>query len=1094
MVAAAWKNPSGSAAAQETRHQQGTLETTPTASPRVDAGESSAAAAAKQILQSAGVEGGLVVHLGCGDGRLTAALRVDERYLVQGLDSDATDVEQAREYVRSLGIYGVVSVDRLAGPRLPYAENLVKLLVVEELGEVSMDEVMRVLTPGGVVMVRQGDEWKKSVKPYAEDTDDWTHYLHDASGNAVAADLQVGPPRHMRWTAEPVWGRSHEFNPSLNALVMADGRMYYIYDDGMIGLTDLRFPARWSLYARDAFSGKLLWKRPVPGWGYREWNTRGMWSAPLTLNRRMVTDGKRVFVTLGYQAPVSVLDAATGEPLRTIAGSLGTDEMVLADGVLLLCVRDELSVAQPPDSPPNRRLNPHEFTIGPPGLATIVAVDAVSGRELWRSGAQPVVVLTLAALDGRVCYSDRQEIVCLDLKTGRKRWSTPCRAPGGSRHSGGTLVMHEDVVLFTAAEGITALGAESGEKLWTGPKVSGPGITHPADLFVADGLVWGGDEPGMHSRQRTAVRREGRDPRTGQVRRAVEVAQLLSPLHHVRCYRSKATDRFLLLTKRGVEFLDLQGDQHMRNDWLRAMCHYGFVPAYGLLYVPPSHCFCYPGVRMNGFLALAARRPEAAGDGVRYSEGNETVRSEQRLEKGPAFGRVSAELAAVPVGLAHEEWPTYRHDPWRSGHTKTPVSTKLQRAWQVDLGGKLTPPVLAGGRLYLSEVDAHRVCCLDAAAGELQWSFTAGGRVDSPPTICTFAGSSPDEPAQRLVLFGCRDGWVYCLSADGELVWRFRAAPEDRRIVAGDQVESVWPVPGSVLVLDGVAYMAAGRSSFLDGGIHLYGLKPQTGEVLCRTKVEGPWPDVQSDVGRPFDMDGAKSDILVTDGTHLFMYQMVFDKKLGDVTPPRASTLGDRITGRHLIATGGFLQDVWFDRTYWSYSNRWPGFYFANDAPKAGQILVFDEETTYGLHVFTKRLRLSPVFNAGGEGYELFADDNDNEPVLAPNSIDREKGPGFSRAEPPKWSRQIRLRARALVLAGEKLFMAGPPDAVSRDDPYAAFDGRLGARLWVVAAAHGEKLADYPLDGQPAFDGLIAAGGRLYLVTTDGRLMCFAGE
>ena len=32
---------------------------------------------ARQILDAAGVKGGLVVHLGCGDGALTAALRAD---------------------------------------------------------------------------------------------------------------------------------------------------------------------------------------------------------------------------------------------------------------------------------------------------------------------------------------------------------------------------------------------------------------------------------------------------------------------------------------------------------------------------------------------------------------------------------------------------------------------------------------------------------------------------------------------------------------------------------------------------------------------------------------------------------------------------------------------------------------------------------------------------------------------------------------------------------------------------------------------------------------------------------------------------------
>lgn len=41
---------------------------------------------ARDILDATGVKGGLIVHLGCGDGKLTAALRVNDRYLVHGLD------------------------------------------------------------------------------------------------------------------------------------------------------------------------------------------------------------------------------------------------------------------------------------------------------------------------------------------------------------------------------------------------------------------------------------------------------------------------------------------------------------------------------------------------------------------------------------------------------------------------------------------------------------------------------------------------------------------------------------------------------------------------------------------------------------------------------------------------------------------------------------------------------------------------------------------------------------------------------------------------------------------------------------------------
>ncbi len=1038
---------------------------------------SPAGQAAKEILDLAGVKGGLVVHLGCGGGQLTAALRAGDGFLVQGLDTDPRAVNAARGQILSKGLYGPVSVSTFDGERLPYADDLVQLVVVDKPGDVAMDEVLRVLCPGGVACVEEDGAWKKTVKPQPRDIDDWSHYLHDASGNAVAADRRVGPPRKTRWISDPKWERSHEFNPSINAAVSAGGRMFYTLDEGLAGMPDsplFRLPARWSLIARDAFSGVLLWKRSIPNWGFREWNTVGMWSAPLTLQRRLVTDGEHVYFTFGYKnAPVTVLDAATGQTVRVLEGTEGTDELVLADGVLLLCVREQLSVASPPGprekAKQRRRMNPHEWSVCPPGPASIVAVDPKTGKKLWSRDPEPVKIITLSAAGNRACYHNSEAVVCVDIANGKEVWTAKCRPSGGSRHSAGTLVIHDGVVLYTSGEGVLALSLESGERLWTGPRVSGPGITHPADLFVADGLVWIGDQPGEHKKDRVAVKREGRDLKTGEVKRTIQVKHLISPMHHFRCYRSKATDRYLLLTKRGVEFLDLEEDDHMRNDWLRAGCHYGFIPCNGLLYITPHHCFCYPGVKLNGFLALAAAE----------EKGNRSKADPApRLVRGPAFGKLP------DMATSQGDWPTYRHDGARSGSTTQPVSTNLSRQWEVDLGGRLSQAVVAGDTVFVSQVDAHTVHALTASDGRKLWSFTAGARVDTPPTV-----------HEGTVLFGSRDGWVYCLRAeDGALAWRFRAAPEERRIVAFEQVESPWPVPGSVLVQRGTAYVAAGRSSFLDGGVYLYGLDPKTGEVRCQNQVVGPWPDPEDQTGRPFDMEGTKGDLLVGDGKQIYLFQMTFDNELRQVETPRASTLGDRETGLHLMSTGGFVDYEWYDRTYWTYSRRWPGFYYANSAPKAGQILVFDAEKTYGLHVFTRRDRLSPATTPGRDGYELFADSSDNEPVLAPNSINREKGPGFSRAADPLWSRHIRLRVRGLTLAGDTLFLAGDPDVVPEDDPYAAYDGRLGAKLWAVSAADGEKLFEMPLAKAPVFDGLIAAGGRLLISTTDGKLLCLSGK
>ena len=89
---------------------------------------------------------------------------------------------------------------------------------------------------------------------------------------------------------------------------------------------------------------------------------------------------------------------------------------------------------------------------------------------------------------------------------------------------------------------------------------------------------------------------------------------------------------------------------------------------------------------------------------------------------------------------------------------------------------------------------------------------------------------------------------------------------------------------------------------------------------------------------------------------------------------------------------------------------------------------------------------------------------------------------------PIQWSQDISLLARAIVVAGQTLFVAGPPGSASQSR--AAYEGAEGAMLRAVSAGDGKTLAEYRLDALPVFDGLAAAQGRLYLAMCDGRLLC----
>jgi len=225
--------------------------------------------------------------------------------------SNVENVRKAREHISQLGLYGAVTVDRWTGAELPYIDNLVNLLVVGDDIDVPREEIMRVLAPEGVVAVQKDGHWTTSTKGRPEGTDEWSHYLHGPDNNAVSGDKVVSYPYHMQWVGLPKWTRNHNYLNSYSAVVSSAGRIFSIVDEAPTH--SVYYPPKWSLVARDAHNGIVLWKKPIGPW---EGHLRRFRSGPTELPRRLVADGERVYVTLGYDKPVSALDAASGEVVR----------------------------------------------------------------------------------------------------------------------------------------------------------------------------------------------------------------------------------------------------------------------------------------------------------------------------------------------------------------------------------------------------------------------------------------------------------------------------------------------------------------------------------------------------------------------------------------------------------------------------------------------------------------------------------------------------------------------------------------------------------------------------------------------------------
>jgi hypothetical protein len=231
-----------------------------------------------------------------------------------------------------------------------------------------------------------------------------------------------------------------------------------------------------------------------------------------------------------------------------------------------------------------------------------------------------------------------------------------------------------------------------------------------------------------------------------------------------------------------------------------------------------------------------------------------------------------------------------------------------------------------------------------------------------------------------------------------------------------------------------------------------------------------------------FEMPGALPDVLSTDGERIYMRRLAFD----------AGTLQPAKTRPHLYSPAGFLNGDWWHRTYWIYGDHfysgYIGWYFAGRENAAGRLLAVADETIYGYGY-------KPSFYRGSTGrqYQLFAVDRKSLPDPGtPNyaRANRDYAPrraGKFRVE-FTWQKDVPLLVRAMVLAKETLFLAGPPERALRSMP--AFEGKRGAMLAAVSAADGRVLGQYKLDALSIYDGMAAARGRLFVALQNGTLLC----
>lgn len=1064
--------------------------------------------ALQAILEKSGFRGGLAVWIE-GDPAQAHALAEQQPGIVHMLYRDPAAVVAARSQPHPSNVY----YDGWQGEALPYRDGVVNLLMMPDTGcQIPDAEVKRVLVPNGVSLIlnQHSSIIHTFILPRPAELDEWPHYLRGPDNNAVSRDTVIAPPQGLQWQSGPTWSRHHERSNAMDAMVSSGGRVFYVLDEG--SRAEALLPPRWMLVARDAFNGTLLWKVPLGFW--TDYLNNYKYGSHSYLPRKLVALGDDVFVPIGENGPVSVLDAATGRARRVLEGTEGTYEM--------LCGGDTLYAVAMTNPERQHFVRNRE----PPGQRKLMAVDFVTGRIRWQKSLPSITKLTLTLGGGKLYYHNGESIAAIAPKDGAEIWgSEPVTADKSflKRTSlAPTLVYADDRLMFSGGDRqMYCLGADDGHILWKADHQNS-GHTSPEDLFVVGDQVW-------HARLDTIGPGKDSGPfvitdlKTGETLKEYYADIKAAWMHH-RCHRAKATSKYYLASQMGVEFVDMTTGHWDLNHWVRGSCLYGIMPANGLLYNPIEPCQCYPTAKLNGLTALtplSAYNPDAAQamDPARLTKGVEYL-STPDTRHSPALRR-SSESKGGTLDIS-SDWPTFRHDPERSGSTEMALPDALKPAWAAELGGRLSALTAAENKIFGAQKDRGRVFAIDAASGKTAWTFTAGGRVDSPPTC--FAGR---------VYFGCADGRLYCLSAnDGQMVWRYLAAPLDRRMVRYDRLESVWPLHGSTLIIDDpetgqpAVWALAGRNRFVDGGLFLSRLDAETGERLSLTVLGDTDPATGKELHelmRGRLLPTSSPDILAYVSGRVFMRNQVIEKdgssaplsymdempsgSKGIHSSLEAGDLAAYLTApnqiRHLFSPYGFLEDSFFHRTYWLYGQHLSmGFDYMGQHVPAGQILVCDEAKVYGFG-----RRAEDMHWRHGVGYRLFC--SDKNPALQERKVPEkanERTYAF-RQFATNWERPLPCLVRAMVKAGDRLVAAGlphvadtskagyggdlPEDVQSRlEDQAAAWNDERGGLLYILNASSGQTAFELKTDSQPVWDGMIAAYGKVFMATQNGRVIC----
>ena len=755
------------------------------------------------VLQKIGTSNHLCVVLGDPELKLALELADKSPMVVYVQLPEAEAVDKARRIALRMNEYGEqIYVEQGDLTHLHLADNIADAVVVaDDKTKISEAEALRVLRPAGKALLGQ----KEIVKPFPEGVDDWTHPYYRPDNNTQSKDTVIKAPYLTQFLAEP------RYAPIPQVAVASAGRVFKAF--GHIAFKTREEPYLNKLVAFNGYNGGIIWQRDLPDGMMVHRNT--FIATPTTLY-------------VGDHESCKLIDTMTGElkdeiiPPTEVAGGTFWKWMALENGVLYALVGEQEH--QDETTKHDRRAHGwpwNKVSVGynmpknPWGYGrTVFAIDPKTKEVLWSYREDDPIDSRAVCMKNKRIYIFQHHsfLACLNADSGSVVWrKTEADDPElfallGDRLEGqgwqnnwrtaAFLKCSDEILYFagTAVGNLAAVSVKDGSVVWSYP-------------FGRFQLVLRDDAVYATGPQRMTDIGKKFDPLTGEI-------LLDASMGRRACTRPNATtDAIFYRAGGGTVRYDLATETEQWISPMRPNCHDGVTIANGLLYWWPSVCDCQN--TLYGATCLGS-----AGNFDFSAQASDS----ERLESVSSSDKV-ADLSESP-----DDWPTFRRDNTCNVTTEAVISESSDQIWGSEIRGshKFTPtaPVAAGGMVFYGGSDGI-VRAHDAATGDVKWTAYTGGKVYYPPTIW-----------KGRALVGSGDGWIYAFEAKtGRLIWRFRAAPAERKIPVYGLLMSTWPVASGVMVEDGIAYAAAGMLNY--DGTHVYALDAATGKLKWQNNTSG---------------------------------------------------------------------------------------------------------------------------------------------------------------------------------------------------------------------------------------------------------------